>query len=137
MTTRHFYILSCAVLGLLIAPATAYATSQITVPWQCSFEAEEDLSDWVFNQNSATATDQWVIGDATRSDGHQSLYISTDGGENAMSGAKQNVVMAYRKVHFPEHASGTKIMTYPSIGRLWGLRPKVVHSMCFSVTIRS
>lgn len=108
MTTRHFYILSCAVLGLLIAPATAYATSQITVPWQCSFEAEEDLSDWVFNQNSATATDQWVIGDATRSDGHQSLYISPDGGENAMSGAKQNVVMAYRKVHFPEHASGTK-----------------------------
>ena len=109
MTIRQFYILSCAVLGLLIVPTAAHAATQITVPWQCSFEAEEDLSDWVLNQNTGSATDQWVIGDATRSDGRQSLYISTDGGQSTMSGAKQNIVMAYRKIHFPEHASGTKM----------------------------
>ena len=92
----------------MLLPLLLHAVAQIPVPWQCSFEATEDLSDWVLNPGTAGANDQWTLGSNTRSAGDSALYISTDGGENAIAGAKQNVVMAYRKIHFPEHASGYK-----------------------------
>lgn len=95
-------------MGLLIFSAATQAAPQIPVPWQCSFEENEDLSDWVLNPGTTAAQDQWSIGPATHSDGKQALYISTSNGQTAVAGAKPNIVMAYRKVHFPEHASGYK-----------------------------
>lgn len=100
-----------AIIGACIfcfSSLTLQAAPQITVPWQCSFEESEDLSDWVLNPGTEAATDQWVIGDATHSDGKRALYISTNGGLNAVAGAKNNIVMAYRQIHFPEHTSGYK-----------------------------
>lgn len=108
MIRRQFYSI-CVLVGLLIFSAATQAAPQIPVPWQCSFEENEDLSDWVLNPGTTAAQDQWTIGTATRSDGKRSLYISTNQGQMAMAGAKQNIVMAYRKIHFPEHTSGTKM----------------------------
>lgn len=108
MIQKQFYSILCALVGLLSISAVTQATPQIRVPWQCSFEETEDLSDWILNQGTSAAQDQWVIGDATRSDGKRSLYISTNGGQMAIAGGNQNTVMAYRKIHFPEHASGIK-----------------------------
>lgn len=108
MIQKQFYSILCALVGLLSISAVTQATPQIRVPWQCSFEETEDLSDWILNKGTSAAQDQWVIGDATRSDGKQSLYISADGGEHTMVGTPANIVMAYRKIHFPEHSSGLK-----------------------------
>ena len=120
----------------MLLPLLLHAVAQIPVPWQCSFEATEDLSDWVLNPGTAGANDQWTLGSNTRSAGDSALYISTDGGENAIAGAKQNVVMAYRKIHFPEHASGKsmhraiKSMIFLSIGKQRGM----VSCMFFLIT---
>ena len=108
MNKPTFHLVLSMFVGVLCVAASAQATPQINVPWQCSFEETEDLSDWILNSGTATATDQWHIGTATHSDGKQALYISTNGGTIAQAGAQANIVMAYRKIHFPEHASGYK-----------------------------
>lgn len=76
----------------------------IRVPWECGFEADEtvEMSEWVLNPGTPNATDKWCIGRAIRSTGKQSLYISTTGGEIASYGNHPNIVMAYRRISFPE-----------------------------------
>lgn len=78
-----------------------WATTEIYVPFFCGFESSEDLGDWVLNPGTNSAQDKWVIGNATRSEGNRSLYISCDGGRTNTYGSSPNVVMAYRKIKFP------------------------------------
>ena len=70
---------------------------QISIPWTCGFEEDEaaEISAWVLNAGTESATDQWTVGKAVRSERKQSLYISTDGGLTASFGQKRNIVMAY------------------------------------------
>lgn len=108
MIKQRFYSILCVLVGLLNISVVTQAAPQIRVPWQCSFEEEEDLSDWKLNEGASAAKDQWVIGDATHSDGKRALYISTNGGSSTIAGAKTNTVMVYRTIHFPEHKTGYK-----------------------------
>ena len=76
------------------------AQSQITVPYSMGFEESDnvELGDWVLNPgtNATLCTDQWYVGEAVKSDGKRSLYISSDQGASAMFGVAQNVQYAYR-----------------------------------------
>lgn len=93
---RYIYILLVTML------AVAVRAQQITIPFSSSFDNAVDSAAWVLNEGTATARDQWVMGSATRSDGLQSLYISTNNGLTASYGARPNTVMAYRKIKFPD-----------------------------------
>ncbi len=108
MNKKRLYRICGVLNALLCVPFVLCAAPQITIPWQCSFEETEDVSDWVLNPSTSAANDQWVIGTATRSDAQRSLYISSDNGEHTMVGNGANIVMAYRKIHFPEHTAGNK-----------------------------
>lgn len=98
MLMRKLLILHIILLFSLMAwsqnPATAY-------PYECSFEASEDLSAWVLNPNTPTAVDQWIIGTAVHSEGRRALYISSDGQSDVM-GKTTNVTVAYLRYKFPE-----------------------------------
>ncbi|MBQ8101204.1 MAG: fibronectin type III domain-containing protein [Paludibacteraceae bacterium] len=78
------------------------AQTQIHVPFACGFEAGENLSDWHLNEGTPAAPDRWVIGNGVRNDGRQSLYISSDGGQNACYSGEANIVCAYRTIRFPQ-----------------------------------
>lgn len=102
---RNIYIL----LLLILLPLWTSA-QQINIPWQCGFEESDsvEIGEWVLNDGTPDAADQWVIGKAVRSEGKQSLYISADNGATAAYGSQPDIVMAYRKIHFPEHTSGVR-----------------------------
>ena len=87
---------------LLFQLALSAAAQQISVPYFCGFEESEDLSYWHLNDGTPSAPDQWVIGEATRSQGRRSLYISNDKGINASYSAQSNIVIAYRRLRFPK-----------------------------------
>ena len=76
------------------------AQSQITVPYSMGFEESDsvELGNWVLNSgtNATLCTDRWYVGEAVKSDGKRSLYISSDQGASAMFGVAQNVQYAYR-----------------------------------------
>ncbi len=91
---------------LSIAVCMAQTTSSIGVPYQVSFEEEEadELSHWVLNPGSKASAcpEQWVIGDATASEGQRSLYISYDNGVTDHFGVFTNTQYAYRKLVLPK-----------------------------------
>ena len=88
----HITLLFCSLIWAQ-NPATAF-------PYSCSFEDGEDLSAWTLNYNTSAATDQWMIGSVTHSEGQRSLYISSDG-KNPVYGNHPNVVAAYFRYKFP------------------------------------
>ena len=98
MLMRKLLILHIILLFSLAAwsqnPATAY-------PYECSFEASENLSAWQLNPQTPTAMDQWIIGTAVHSEGRRALYISSDG-QNDVMGKTTNVTVAYLRYKFPE-----------------------------------
>ena len=71
------------------------------LPYSCSFEQDEDLSNWEMNFQTPTATDRWLIGPMTHSEGRRSMYISSDG-VNPVYGNKPNIVASYLRFRFPE-----------------------------------
>lgn len=81
------------------------------LPYECSFEENEDLSAWVLNYNTPTAADQWMIGTAVRSEGKRSLYVSADG-FNPNYNKQPNIVAAYLRYKFPDATSPTQIQTF-------------------------
>lgn len=83
---------------------SAWVLAQIHVPWHCGFEEPEEISQWVLNTGTSAAKDQWCVGKAVRSEGKQSLYISTTDGAMANYGDRQNVVMAYRILTMPQES---------------------------------
>lgn len=100
MNKRCWIILNAMLWSVCIA-------AQIHVPWHCGFEESEsaETSQWVLNAGTPDAKDQWYIGNAVRSEGKQSLYISTTSGTMANYGDKQDVVMAYRILTMPQVGS--------------------------------
>lgn len=87
---------------ILLFGVLAWAqTPASTLPYECSFEASEDLSAWVLNPLTPNAADKWVIGSAAHSEGRRSLYISADG-LNPNYNKKPNVVAAYLRYQFPQ-----------------------------------
>ena len=96
-------VLSCS---MTLTFAQQYA---VTLPYACSFEEADsaEVRNWVFNAGTdgVNCNDQWMVGGLEHNDGKQSLYISCDGGVNAMYGAKKNLVVAYRVFEFSEKVS--------------------------------
>ena len=98
---------------------------QIRVPFICGFEDEAENASWTLNPGTDGATDRWVIGEATRSEGSRSLYISSNGGATPSFGNRPDVVYAYRIIRFPQGAGNYdisfdwKCMGGPSCGRLF------------------
>lgn len=90
----------CLFLGLIVILTSGFA-QQITVPYICSFEDPQENAQWRLNYSTPNAKDKWVIGDATRSEGANSLYISANNGSTPNYGNTQNVVYAYRVIKFP------------------------------------
>ena len=93
-------------LGLLLVGQTISAQSQvISIPYSMGFEASDslELKNWVLNPgvNAARCVDQWVVGEAAKSAGQRSLYISDDDGLNARFGVAKNVQYAYRDFQAP------------------------------------
>ena len=85
----------------IILLVSVLAWSQATgIPYACSFEEGEDLSGWVMNVPS-NATDKWIVGAMTHSEGKQSMYISSDG-KNPTYGNHPNIVVSYLRFKFPE-----------------------------------
>lgn len=106
----------------------------INVPYLMGFETSDavELANWVLNAgaDAPACRDQWVVGDATRNGGVQSLYISTDGGATAAFGRVPNVQYAYRDFILPQ---GNYILSFdwrcmgvtPSTAGLYaGVAPK-------------
>jgi len=79
-----------------------------TIPYACSFEEGEDLSNWTMNYQTSAAMDQWIVGSMVHSEGRRSMYISSDG-SNPIYGHKPNIVASYMTFKFPE---STKIAKY-------------------------
>lgn len=96
--SRISNILLTLILSLFTClPAWSQATG---IPYSCSFEEDEDLSNWVFNYKTPTAKDQWIVGTAVHSEGKRALYIS-DNGKRAQYGNQPNVVISYLRYKFP------------------------------------
>ena len=99
MKLRLLPLLFCFVVTV-VGVQQSVAQSQITVPYSMGFEESDsvELGNWVLNSgtNATLCTDQWYVGEAVKSDGKRSLYISSDQGASAMFGVAQNVQYAYR-----------------------------------------
>lgn len=78
----------------------------ITVPYSFGFEDSEaaEFANWVLNPGAlgSACVDQWETGNAVKSSGKSSLYISCDGGESANFGTGTTVQYAYRDFTLPQ-----------------------------------
>lgn len=103
---RRFLSVLFVVVTCICYSQDAVPASVISVPYSMGFEPEDavEMSDWVLNPgaNASSCTDQWCVGNAVKSDGKQSLYISSDGGASAVFGIAQNVQYAYRDFVLPK-----------------------------------
>ena len=105
MKLRLLPLLFCFVVTV-VGVQQSVAQSQITVPYSMGFEESDnvELGNWVLNSgtNATLCTDQWYVGEAVKSDGKRSLYISSDQGASAVFGVAQNVQYAYRDFMLPK-----------------------------------
>ena len=90
---------------LLIFSASIFAQDEISIPYDCGFEDSVEISKWNLNvgREANQCLDKWMIGNLDYSGGYNSLYVSCDTGKTTSFGAKQNVVIAYRKIKFPSY----------------------------------
>lgn len=94
---------------MLSVPSLA---ERINVPYADGLEAADVSEKWTLNALTQDASDKWVIGEATYSEGRHSLYISQESeGRQAQFGYSPNVTMAYTTLTFPETPSG-KVLKY-------------------------
>ena len=98
--TKRIILLVCCFICASFFVQVSVAQQFITVPYSMGFEESDsvELGNWVLNPgtNATLCTDQWYVGEAVKSDGKRSLYISSDQGASAMFGVAQNVQYAYR-----------------------------------------
>ena len=92
----------------IFAQTSAPAYS-VQLPYSCGFEKSDDLSQWVFNAgpDGANCLDQWMVGNCDNYEGYQSLYITSDTGQNVNYGHKPNYVMAYRPFQITDTVSSS------------------------------
>ncbi len=91
-------------LALLCSMEVSGQNDNIGIPYYCSFEDSAENAKWVINAGAdgELCNDKWYISSSTAYDGHNSLYISADGGVSPVYGVKQpNVVVAYRPMVLP------------------------------------
>ena len=104
MSMRKLYTLGIALL--LIGQTAMAQSAAITVPYVMGFEEADslELKNWVLNPgaNAGKCTDQWVVGEAVKSEGRRALYISADGGVHARFGVAKNVQYVYRDLILPK-----------------------------------
>lgn len=91
----------------LLLSVLAWSQVATTFPYECSFEEGEDLTGWELNYGNNTATDKWINGSAVHSDGHRSIYVSTDGQNPGYS--KTPIALSVLKYKFP---TATKTQKY-------------------------
>ena len=91
----------------LLLSVLAWSQVATTFPYECSFEEGEDLTGWELNYGNNTATDQWIYGSVVHSDGHRSIYVSTDGQNPGYS--KTPIALSVLKYKFP---TATKTQKY-------------------------
>ena len=109
---RKILIIHIILLFSLLAWSQNPATG---LPYECSFEASENLSAWQLNPQTSTAVDQWMVGTAVHSEGRRALYISSDG-QNDVMGKTSNVTVAYLRYKFPEAGNYDVSFDWKGIG---------------------
>lgn len=97
---KRIILLVCCFICASFFVQVSVAQQLITVPYSMGFEESDsvELGNWELNPgvNAMKCTDQWYVGEAIKSDGKRSLYISSDQGASAMFGVARNVQYAYR-----------------------------------------
>ena len=77
----------------------------MTVPYSMGFEEgeTEKLAYWHINEgyDPAKCQEQWVIGNAVKTEGKRSLYISCDAGETCTYDSVWNTTYAYMDFTIP------------------------------------
>ena len=105
---RRFFTFLFALATCICYSQFAFSSSVVNVPYSMGFELEDsvEMSNWVLNPgvNALACPDQWYVGNAVKSDGKQSLYISADQGASAVFGVAQNIQYAYRDFVLPKGA---------------------------------
>ena len=92
---------------MLLGVMTLAAYSQaVTVPYVMSFEEEDatELTNWHLNPGAAAANcnDEWMVGNAVKSDGKRSLYVHIkDSTDNPTFWNHPNLQFAYRDFVLP------------------------------------
>lgn len=102
MYSKRIYWIYGLVFALFLVPNLQ--AQQITIPYLIDFESQTEVGQWVLNPGTPDAHDQWMIGNATYSEGENALYVSCDDGLTAAYGNRPDIIMAYRTVKFPNKA---------------------------------
>ncbi len=91
---------------LLLTAILAWSQSTVAtgVPYECSFETDQELNAWVLNPLTPAAHDKWMVGTAVHSEGKRALYVSANGSNPSFSDHR-NVVAAYLMYQFPSSGS--------------------------------
>ena len=86
--------------GILLLSVLSWAQAT-GIPYSCSFEEKEDLSNWVLNYKTPSSVDQWCFGKSVHSDGQRSMYINIGNGGTPTYGNRPNIVVSYLRFKFP------------------------------------
>lgn len=77
----------------------------IKLPYLCDFEDPIENAKWTLNYNPnlapGTLKNFWHIGSAEASEGKNSLYVSSDGGQTASYTNSENTILAWRIFELP------------------------------------
>ena len=95
---KNILVFIFALSFITIFAQTSAPAYSVQLPYYCGFEKSDDLSQWVFNAgpDGANCMDQWMVGNCDNYEGYQSLYITSDTGQNVNYGYVPNYVIAYR-----------------------------------------
>lgn len=95
---KAIYTIWCLVF--MVVNATAAPVTMADLPYLCDFENPAENASWVLNPSVdlITTSNRWTIGSAAAYTGHNSMYISADGGITSAYTNTNNVIIAYRDI---------------------------------------
>ena len=77
----------------------------ISLPYLCDFENSVENAKWTLNYNPnlapGTLKNLWHIGAADASEGKNSMYVSSDGGQTVSYTNSENTILAWRVIELP------------------------------------
>ena len=92
------YLVFVLAVGILNAES-------ISLPYLCDFENSVENAKWTLNYNPnlapGTLKNLWYIGIAEASEGKNSMYVSSDGGQTASYTNSENTILAWRVIELP------------------------------------
>lgn len=92
------YLVFVLAVGILNAES-------ISLPYLCDFENSVENAKWTLNYNPnlapGTLKNLWYIGTAEASEGKNSMYVSSDGGQTASYTNSENTILAWRVIELP------------------------------------